>query len=204
MTQQIGVTLGSEIVYVTGTVNGVAAAWTLSAPNTWSTEVDSVPSGKYIVAITAYDAVGNSAAYDMTVNYGMPDLIFDRTQADVDRRTAKAFYNAADLNRVGSAARYVADKIILYGGICVVDPKTDWTMQDIPNEGQMEAYLADVAATRAAHSVYPTTPDVPGSMARLTVQAANAIERILHDVNALLVNAAAAWYYSGEIYGGEV
>ena len=41
----------------------------------------------------------------------MDTLITDRTQADVDAGNAKGSYNAEDLNRVGSAMNYVADRL---------------------------------------------------------------------------------------------
>lgn len=33
---------------------------------------------------------------------------------------------------------------------------------------------------------------------------ANNIEKILVDINQLLINMAADWFYSGEVYSGEV
>lgn len=122
----------------------------------------------------------------------------------ITNRASGTYYNSTDLNRVGQAMQYIAGRIVDMGGSCVVNPKTDWSMQDIPTEAQMAEYLSDLATIRAAYAILQDTPAVPGSMEHLTYGTANAIERILHDVNALLVNAAAAWYYSGEIYGGEV
>ncbi|ODU56966.1 MAG: hypothetical protein ABT01_02975 [Clostridium sp. SCN 57-10] len=130
-------------------------------------------------------------------------LITDRAQADVEQRTAKGHYNASDLNRVGQAMLNVAARIVGMGGVCAVNPKTDWAMQDIPTEAQMPAYLSDLAAIRAAYASLPDTPDVPGSMEHLTYGAANDIEQMLRDVDWLLTNAAAAWFYSGELYSGE-
>lgn len=131
-------------------------------------------------------------------------LITDRTQADVEQRTAKGYYNASDLNRVGQAMRYVAARIVDMGGACAVNPKADWAMQDIPTEAQMAAYLSDLAVMRAAYAALPDTPVAPGSMEHLTYSTANDIERILQDVDMLLTNAAAAWRYSGtDLYSGE-
>lgn len=134
----------------------------------------------------------------------MVTLITDRTQADVEQGTPKGHYNATDLNRVGQAMQYVAERIVDMGGTCVVNPKTDWTMQDIPTEVQMAAYLSDLAVIRAAYAALPDTPTVPSSMERMGYGAANDIERILQDVDTLLTNASAAWFYSGDLYGGEV
>ena len=49
-----------------------------------------------------------------------------------------------------------------------------------------------------------TTPPVPNDMEKLTYQEANDIEKILEDIDRLLTDAAQAWFYSGDLYAGEV
>lgn len=49
-----------------------------------------------------------------------------------------------------------------------------------------------------------STPPTPDSANNLTWQEANNIEQILLDVDELLTRMAAAWFYSGELYAGEV
>lgn len=155
-------------------------------------------------------------------------LITDRAQADVDRASylgglwgpegftgtakelaewltpLKGAYNAEDLNRVGSAVAYLAGRLEGYGYAVAVSPKTDWTVGDEPTLSQLTAYLADVEALRGAIAVPGDTPRTPEDMAGLTYSEANDIEKILKDLDLLLTNMAAAWYYSGEIYAGEV
>lgn len=154
------------------------------------------------------------------------NLITNRTQADVDRVAAltgrvsagtataaelaewqsdlKGAYNASDLNRVGAAVSYVAGRLNGYGYAVTVTAKQDWTGSDIPSAGQMAAYLQDVAALRGAIAVMASTPPTPDSANNLTWQEANNIERILLDVDALLTKMAQAWFYSGDLYAGEV
>lgn len=154
------------------------------------------------------------------------NLITNRTQADVDRVAAlagrvsagtataaeqtewasdlKGAYNASDLNRVGAAVVYVAGRLTGYGYVVSVSPRQDWQVADIPTQESMTAYLADVATLRAALTVAADTPEVPEDMERLTWQEANDIEKILVDVDELLTRMAAAWFYSGELYAGEV
>lgn len=84
-----------------------------------------------------------------------------------------------------------------------LDPYT-WYQTDAPTEGEAAQYLGNVAAVRKVLAVMSTTPTTPESMAGLTVDAANDIEQILLDVDALLTNAQRAWYFSGELYTGEV
>ena len=119
-------------------------------------------------------------------------------------RGAGTYYNAADLNRVGNAVQYIARRIAKQGYAITVRPKTDWTEADIPTPAQMQRYLADISTIRAALAVMPTTPEVPASMAGLTYTDANDIEQILLDVDALITKLISAYYYSGEVYTGEV
>lgn len=152
-------------------------------------------------------------------------LITDRTQADVDRvlelsakgwagmsaeeraewsAGLKGAYNALDLNRVNEAMEYLADVFTSYGYAVTLQPTPTWSVGEIPNEEQMAAYLANVSELRAVLDMPSTTPAVPEDMALLTYIEANNIEQILVDINQLLLNAAAAWFYSGEVYCGEV
>lgn len=223
-TQTLSVSLPSEIIYVSGTVNSKAYTWTL-VDGSWQAIVDRAADDTYAVALTAVNALGTSTSYTLTLYYGMLNLITDRTQADVDRvrqlaqkgfgnMTAdektewlsglKGAYNASDLNRVGAAVAYVAWRLTGYGYAVSVDPRQDWQVTDIPTQESMTAYLADVAALRAALTVAADTPEVPEDMERLTWKEANDIEKILVDVDELLTRMAAAWFYSGELYAGEV
>lgn len=223
-TQTLRVSLPSEIIYVSGTVNGKAYTWTL-VDGSWQAIVDRAADDTYAVALTAVNALGTSTSYTLTLYYGMLNLITDRTQADVDRvrqlaqkgfgnMTAdektewlnglKGAYNASDLNRVGAAVAYVAGRLTGYGYVVSVSPRQDWQVADIPTQESMTAYLADVAALRAALTVAAGTPEVPEDMERLTWKEANDIEQILVDVDELLTRMAAAWFYSGDLYAGEV
>ena len=152
-------------------------------------------------------------------------LITDRTQQDVARveelaekgwaamteqeraewlGEMKGAYNASDMNRVGEAIAYVAGRFNGFGYNIQVSPKTDWTVDDIPTASQMADYLSYVKALRNAVPVMDDTPAAPADMDDLTYQEANDIEQILLDVDALIPNIAAAWYYSGDLFAGEV
>ena len=50
----------------------------------------------------------------------------------------------------------------------------------------------------------PKTPDAPEDVSKLTWQEANAIEQILIDVDELLTLVIQSFYYSGELYSGEI
>lgn len=202
-TQTLRVSLPSEIIYVSGTVNGKAYTWTL-VDGSWQAIVDRAADDTYAVALTAVTAAGVSTNYALTLYYGLLSLITDRTRADVVNQTDKGFYNASDLNRVGAAVQYVAERFAAQGYTVAVRPKTDWLASDIPTASELETYRQNIAALHALLAVMPTTPETPDSMAGLTYTEANDIEQILLDLDTLLTNAALAWYQSGEIYAGEV
>lgn len=122
-------------------------------------------------------------------------LITDRTGG---------YYNATDLNRVGTAVAYVRDRLAAAGITVSVAPKTDWQTGDVPTLVSMEPYLKDVSTVRSALAVYTSTPAAPANIAGLTAAEANDIERILQDVDDLITKMIAAYFYSGEIYSGEV
>lgn len=210
---------------ITGTVGGSSVAWT-QADGTWSTVAARSVNEAYSLVLQAADAQGASHQLTTTLYYGVLNLIDDRTAADValvldlvgkvSTGTATAAelaqwmtdlrgaYNASDLNRVGGAVAYVADRLTAYGYAVTVAPRQGWTPLQIPTTTDMTAYLADVQALRAVLTVPSDTPAVPGDMEQLTWQEANDIERILTVVNSLLTRMAAAWFYSGDLYAGEV
>ena len=134
----------------------------------------------------------------------MVEMITDRTLEDVLLGTAKGVYGATDLNRVGEAIIYVADRLRATGNSVTVSPKTDWRREDIPTPAQMSHYLEQIQKVRDVLEVYQTTPVVPADMEGLTHTEANDIEKILVDVGRIVTNMIAAYYYSGDLYGGEV
>lgn len=127
-------------------------------------------------------------------------LITDRAAGDIQRETAKGFYNASDLNRVERTAgelagflRELPGLLTAYGkGLGIdwrqsrlgYDPaalelrtRTDWAMGDIPDSGEADRYLGNVLAVCKALRV--DTRDLPWTLDRLTWSGANAIEASL-------------------------
>ena len=130
-TRALSVALPSEVIYVSGTVNGTAYTWT-RMDDAWRATVERAADERYRVSLTAVNSLGTSASYELTLYYGLQGLITDRTAADVNRVKALAAkgwagmtaaertewlgemrgaYNASDLNRVGSAVDYVAKRL---------------------------------------------------------------------------------------------
>lgn len=144
-------------------------------------------------------------------------LVTDRTQADVQRaaelaakgyggmtadevaewmRGLKGAYNAQDLNRVGSAMTYIADRLNAEGIDIRIQPKTDWMMTDIPKESHLMEYQALIATIREAIA-YPAgtahTPDV----LELTYSGANDIEEILVAAEDMITKMILAYRHCG-------
>lgn len=149
------------------------------------------------------------------MSFDFSTLVTDRTQADVEARNDKGTYQAADLNRVTAAMEELVARFSVLGYLTdyqtgpetPTKPQEDqaaWSQEDVPTTAQMERYLTNVEAVRRVIAVLPTTPATPESMELLDYIRANEIEQILADVDDLLKNMAAAWYYSGEVYCGEV
>ena len=201
--QVLSVSLPSEIIYVSGTVNGTAYTWTL-IEGAWTATVERAANETYAVALTAVTAAGVSTNYTLTLYYGLLSLITDRTRADVANQTDKGFYNASDLNRVGAAVEYIAGRFTALGYACPVMVKKDWLTTDAPTASQMEAYRQNIVTLRSQIAVMQSTPDAPASMAGLNYVKANDIEQILLDLDALITNITNSWYFAGEVYAGEV
>lgn len=131
----------------------------------------------------------------------VPDLTDDGQVGLYDLVEGKFYPNA------GSGVFTAGDVIEWAGSTDSNDAEKNpyaWYIDDIPSASLMSLYLANVAAIRDALAMLSTTPAVPKDMELLTSAEANAIELILLDVYTLINNMAAAWFYNGELYSGEV
>ena len=200
MVRTLSVWVGAQIIYLYGTVNGETATFTLIGNGEWQATVPRAEDDNYVLHLEAYSANGLEGAYDYTLYYGMMPCVTDRTEADVRGRTPKGFYNAADLNRVGHNADHLAELLGGYGYSVVVSPKVDWQTDDIPCVADMDAYLSDVEAIKAAFYGTVTLPD---SMNKLTVTAANNIEKLLLEIETYINRMVARFRYSGTSAAGE-
>ena len=225
-TRTLTATLPSDTLYVSGTVNGVATTWTNTEGQTWQTVAERSETDVYVVVLTIINQLGTASETQFTLYYGL-HLVTDRTQADVtyvqtlaekikngiatedelaewNASGLKGSYNASDLNRVGAAMQYVADRLVEFGYAVSIDPKLDWTSGDWPTPETMGTYLADLAELRSKFAMMQTTPTVPEDMEQLTYTEANNIEKILESIDILLTKSAQVWYYSGEVFSEEV
>ena len=116
----------------------------------------------------------------------------------------KGAYNYTDMNRVESAVEYVANRLTEagYGVIPVV--KKNWSKTDKPTLTDLKRYMKNISDIRSALATFETTPEAPTTEKRLSFQTANAMEQILTDVDDLISRMMSAYFYSGDLYSGEV
>lgn len=222
MSQTISVSLPSDVLYVSGTVNAVPVTWTNTEGNIWEAVADRAANDVYVVELTLVNALGSTTMQTLTLYYGL-HLITDRTQEDVnlvltlrqlgsmteEERALwdgdlKGAYNAGDLNRVGAAMQYLKERFTQQGYLCRISPVIDWATSDIPSPADAAAYLGNVSTLRGMFALPAGTPSVPADMEKFSYQEANNIERILEVLDQLLTNSIAAAFYSGDLYAGEI
>jgi len=221
--------LTTDVTYVTGTVNGKAYTFTLDSVHenysSWTAEVDRATPDVYYCSITAIDNRGNTATFTTTLYYGL-QLITDRTEDDVMRAQEliregffnwtdeevteflnglKGAYNASDLNRVESAVNYVKDRfaIIGYDALDFIIKNT-WSKNEFLESEDAERYLGNVKKLREQFTMPPETPVVPEDMENFTFEEANDIERILEIIDEYITKIEKQFFYSGDLYGGEL
>lgn len=145
-----------------------------------------------VYAVTAYNDNGESESATLTYYAASENpilyLVTDRTAADVTARNEKGTYRSGDFNRVGFAVQYLADYLYRHGITVNVSPKRDWTDAGHPTPSDMQAYLEDVVALRAALTLPEDTATVPADVEKLNYQEANDIESILVVLDEMIGN----------------
>lgn len=179
MTRTLSVWVGSEIIYLYGTVNGEPATFTLVGDGEWQAVVPRSEDDNYVIHLEAYSENGLEGTYNYTLYYGMMPVVIDRTAIDVINKTDKGFYNHTDLNRVGHNVDYLSGVLNGYGYAVVVTPKENWAVGEIPRVTEMDLYLTDLNALKAAF--YGATA-LPSSMNKINYTDANNIEKLLAEI----------------------
>lgn len=170
-------------------------------------------------------------------------MVYDRTQADVDRvftlknkiltgglnaltveekaeymAGMKGAYNYTDMNRVGQAVAYIANRMtsipneldayraekgvaddpiyhVPYNpSSVVVSAKTNWAMGDTPTQSLATAYLNDLVILRQQLSLPADAPAVPSTLDGLTFSVANDMEYLLFVIDKTLTEVETELY----------
>ena len=130
----------------------------------------------------------------------MENLIFDRTQNDLEQKTPKSYYNYTDLNRIETWCEYLANLLNSYSYPVSISIKKNWNMSDLPNTTDMERIRGNVDKIKTAFHAYT---DAPENLNYMTIEKANAIEKILSEIDFLIKNMISCFRYSNTFNAGE-
>lgn len=203
-TQPLQISLGSSIVGVTGTVNGVAVDFLLIAPQLWETEAAKASDGRYFLDLNLETDLGTIYNYKITEYYydGWSSPVYDRLQSDVVEKTDKGYLNASDLNRIEFNCRYLADTLDSLGYNIVLVTKVNWLRTDMPWISDIERIKDNVLRLIDVFCNAEYSPDLPADLTRLTHLKLNDIEKNLYDIKQNLDNMLKIVRYSGTFYSG--
>lgn len=145
------------------------------------------------------------------------DLITDRTQADIEMVMALIRQNqplpinnlrfAWDwraMNRVEQFSKELAELLTSHSYPISIVTKTDWNTEsivDFASEGLR--ILSNINKLREAFYVLSITPDTPLTIIAMSITEANAIEKILYDLDMVISGMVAALQYGNTFYGGD-
>lgn len=121
--------------------------------------------------------------------------VFDRTLFDVQSKSAKAYMNTADLNRIENNILYLAQ---LLG--CAVETKV-WADGEFVFTADLERIKSNLQILTKAYKLTPKSPDIP-SMPYNLFSRWNDIEKIIYDIYSLFNANKEAVFYCGEAYSG--
>lgn len=222
---QINVNVGTDIMYVGGTVNGVESDFNRLYNGLFYTNVKQAKDDKYKFDLELVDEAGNVSQYKETLTYELPFFVYDRTAADVERvkylnnqykarkiteeeleewKTGinekvglKGALNLADFNRNEKNCQFIGELMDV-----AVNTKT-WVYGMIPRPNDYQRLKENVQALRDHASLSSSTPEVPDRPFN-TYQKWNDIEKILYDVyQAFLLYMGGLYYADDEIYAGD-
>lgn len=189
--------LASRIEYVRGRINGKAAVFEQDITGAWVTDVDQSIDNCYELDLEMEDAAGNIGTYQETIVYVLPYFITDRSQLDIDERTAKGFINASDMERVETNTELIAGYIAV-----PVTVKKNWKIGDLPRVSDFKRIRDNVEKIRSGYVIRADTPETPVQPLN-TWQKWNDLEQILYDVFWIYFNNLNNKDYCGEISAGE-
>jgi hypothetical protein len=121
-------------------------------------------------------------------NQYLQDLIFDRTIADVQNLTDKAYIDYKDLNRVEMAIMWVSYVLNQYGYRNVTNNKVNWKPGDHRTDTEMERLRKNIVSIRTAFFAHNETPVTPSKITYTSIYQANAIEQIIYDIGTIVEN----------------
>lgn len=134
----------------------------------------------------------------------MENLIYDRTQADVDAGLDKARASVDFLNRIESWCAYLAEEVKRVR-ICNCNEytKKTWMMSDFPYRSEIDRIRHNVDNLQQGFYSLPDWREIVYNNT-IDFNQANALEWDLQTIDIWLQRMMAAFFYCGELYSGEV
>ena len=123
----------------------------------------------------------------------MLTAIYDRTQSDIDNKTAKGLMNFTDLNRLEENIKTVADEVAV-GFI-----QKTWSVGQLPRVSDYARWKTAIDSIKTAYDVLKTAPNRPfNSFVKW-----NELEYLLWYTDKIFTENDSAKPYCGEFYCGE-
>lgn len=115
-----------------------------------------------------------------------------------------AYYNARDLNRIEDWTAWLATQLDSYGYPCEITPRASrWQMADWPTREEIDRIRANVDALQEGFYALPDWREILYNNT-MGWEQANAIEWDLSRIYLWLERMIASFFYSNEVYAGEV
>lgn len=200
MNKHISVSLGLEVIYVYGTVNGAEATWALTAPGVWTAVVPRADDGRYEIRITAYNGLGTPTVYE-TVLYYLEELIPPKTDWGPNDN-----YGPDDLNRVEANTQYIARYLEAAGYLVELeDVRMDRDMTGYEFADSLSRVERNIDALRRAFITPPgyQEPKTWAACMRHSYRDANRLEHNLQLLHYWAVGVVASLKRCGTFACGE-
>lgn len=124
----------------------------------------------------------------------MEELIFDRTQQDLENKTKKSFYNYTDLNRIELWCKYISEILNSYSYPVNIITKTNYLRNNLPNESDLERIRGNINTLQKA---YFSFTQIPENLEYMNWQKANDIEKILYEIDNIIKYMENNFVYCG-------
>lgn len=132
------------------------------------------------------------------------ELIYDRTITDVRNNTNKGNYNASDLNRIESWCKYLSEVLNDNGYYTNIETYTDWEIG--LGKENMTSHInrikTNLETLKEKFYTLKSTPTTDTSKTSINYIDANDMEKILFDIDYLIVKLQENFKYSNTFYSG--
>lgn len=133
--------------------------------------------------------------------------VFDRTQVNVDNvkkgiNDDKGAFLYTVANRIENNSKYISNLLTFYGYTTYVDTR-EWKREDIPNIDDINRMKNNLNILKKSFFVYKTTPNVNTNKTSINFTDVNNMEKILYDIEKLIVLLDKQYIYGGVFVSGQ-